>query len=205
MGTLRRQLSEIGQLDLMPKVLDEVGRTRAELGYPIMVTPYSQFVGSQAVLNVLAVQQGNARWSRMPDEILRYVLGHFGNPPGDIDPAVRQRAADAPRTRELDKPLPEPSLDQVRATVTKSLGREVADGEVLLRTVLPADQLDRMQAAGPAPQWSADNSANVVSASDFVDACLDLPNWRSIDVDVDGQRVSLRRENPSQATPGDSA
>lgn len=200
MGTLRRQLSEIGKLELLPRVLDEVGRTRAELGYPIMVTPYSQFVGSQAVLNVLAEQTGEARWSRMPDEILRYALGHFGTPPGDIDPEVRQRAADAPRTKELDKPLPEPTLEQVRAAVTKSIGREVSDDRVLLRTVLPGEQVDQMEAAGSAPTWSPDPTAGILTAADFVDAVLQLPNWRSLDVDLEGQRVSLRRP----ATPHDS-
>jgi oxaloacetate decarboxylase (Na+ extruding) subunit alpha len=202
MGTLRRQLSEIGQLDLLPRVLEEVGRTRAELGYPIMVTPYSQFVGSQAVLNVLAEQNGDARWSRMPDEILRYVLGHFGTPPGEINPEVRQRAADAPRTKELDKPLPEPSLDQVRAGVANSLGRTVPDDQVLLRTVLPADQVDRMEAAGPAPTWSPDTASGIRTATDFVDAALELPSWRSLDVDLEGHRVSLRRANTSHDTPG---
>lgn len=197
MGTLRRQLGEIGQLDLLPRVLDEVGRTRAELGYPIMVTPYSQFVGSQAVLNVLAVKGGDPRWSRMPDEILRYVLGHFGAPPGEIDPEVRQRAADAPRTKALDVPLPEPSLEEVRQAVTTSLGRAVPDDQVLLRTVLPADQLDRMEAAGPAPTWDPDAGANVRSAVDFVDAALKLPQWRSLDIDLDGERVSLRRTETS--------
>jgi oxaloacetate decarboxylase alpha subunit len=205
MGTLRRQLSEIGQLDLLPQVLDEVGRTRAELGYPIMVTPYSQFVGSQAVLNVLAVKGGDARWSRMPDEILRYVLGHFGTPPGEIAAEVRQRAADAPRTKELDKPQPEPSLEQVRSNVSASLGRKVPDDEVLLRTVLPADQLDRMQTAGPAPTWSPDRSAGVQSATEFIDAALELPNWRSLDVDLEGQRVSLRRSRTARSSPGGTA
>ena len=205
MGTLRRQLNEIGQLDLLPRVLEEVGRTRAELGYPIMVTPYSQFVGSQAVLNVLAERNGEARWSRMPDEILRYALGHFGAPPGEIDPEVRQRAADAPRTKELDKPLPEPSLEQVRAAVTKSVGRELPDAQVLLRTVLPGDQLDRMEAAGPAPTWSPDPTAQILTPADFVDAALELPNWRSLDVDLDGQRVALRRTATPHDSPGGTA
>jgi oxaloacetate decarboxylase (Na+ extruding) subunit alpha len=205
MGTLRRQLSEIGQLDLLPRVLEEVGQTRAELGYPIMVTPYSQFVGTQAVMNVLAVKGGDPRWSRMPDEILRYVLGHFGTPPGDIDAEVRQRAADSPRTKELDKPQPEPTLEQVRSTVTSTLGRDVSDDEVLLRTVLPSDQLDRMQAAGPAPAWSPDHAARAHTAAEFIDAALKLPYWRSLDVDLEGQRVSLRRSTTPQASPGGSA
>ena len=132
----------------------------------------------------------------MPDEILRYVLGHFGAPPGEIDPEVRQRAADAPRTKALDVALPEPSLEEVRQAVTTSLGRAVPDDQVLLRTVLPADQLDRMEAAGRAPTWDPDAAA-VRSAVDFVDAALELPRWRSLDIDLRGERVSLRRTETS--------
>ena len=49
MGTLKRQLSETKRLHLLPQVLEEVERVRADLGYPIMVTPFSQVVGTQAL------------------------------------------------------------------------------------------------------------------------------------------------------------
>ncbi|MCH1865499.1 hypothetical protein [Nocardioides sp. CFH 31398] len=197
MGTLRRQLSEIGQLDLLPAVLDEVGSVRAALGYPIMVTPYSQFVGSQAVMNVLARQAGQEPWSRMPDEVLRYLLGHFGEPPGPVDPEVASRAADNPRTRELDRPQAEPELADLRASVVEQTGRaDVGDGEVLLRTVLPAEQVDAI--VTPAPAWSAEAAGNdVTSAAEFVRAAGALPNWREIDVRLGDERVHLRREGAS--------
>lgn len=193
MGTLRRQLSEIGQLDLLPAVLDEVGSVRAALGYPIMVTPYSQFVGSQAVMNVLAVQSGGERWSRMPDEVLRYLLGHFGEPPGPVDPEVASRAADNARSRELDKPQAEPEVGDLRRTVAQQTGRDdVADREVLLRTVLPTEQVDAIVA--PAPTWSADGTpTDVTSAAGFIRAVGALPNWRELDVQLGDDRVRLSR------------
>lgn len=201
MSTLRRQLAEIGQTGLLPQVLDEVGLVRAELGYPIMVTPYSQFVGSQAVLNVLAQRDGQDRWSRMPDEILRFVLGQFGTPVGEIAPDVRERAASSSRTRELDVPQPEPTREQVRATVSRTLGREVDDDEALLRTVLPAAQLDAMEAAGPAPAWSPDPAPETVTAAQFVAQVGALPNWRSIDVRLGDEHVSLHRTTDEGSTP----
>ncbi|MFD4637111.1 biotin carboxyl carrier protein [Lentzea sp. NPDC058436] len=167
MGTLRRQLAEIGRPDLLSAVLDEVAVVREELGWPIMVTPYSQFVGSQAVLNVLAVRSGEARWSRMPDEVLRYLLGHFGTPPGDVDPEVADRASGHPRTRELDRPLPEPSQADLRADVAAQVGRPVVDGEVLLRTVLPAGQVDAIR---PAPRWTPSPEGRSVVPGEQVDA-----------------------------------
>lgn len=191
MGTLRRQLAEIRRTDLLPEVLDEAGRVRAELGYPIMVTPYSQYVGSQAVMNVLAGLAGAERWSRMPDEIVRYVLGHFGTPPAPVDPLVVERAKASPRYRELDRPQAEPSADEVRAKVSATLGRAADDREVLLRSVLPADQIDAMEAAGPAPAWSP--SPPVTTAAGFVAAVSALPNWRSLDVTLGDERILLRR------------
>lgn len=197
MGTLRRQLAEMGQEALLPQVLEEVGQVRAELGYPIMVTPYSQFIGTQAVLNVLAQQSGQDRWSRMPDEILRYLLGHFGVAPGPIDPDVRQRAAEAPRTKELDKPLPEPTIDDVRRAVpeyaeTGQAGGQLADRDILLRTVLPADQVAAMQDAGPAPTWDPEQ-LTASTAMEFIAAVQQLPRWQSLEVTRGGERISLRR------------
>jgi oxaloacetate decarboxylase alpha subunit len=193
MGTLRRQLQEIGQIGLLPHLLDEVRHVRAELGYPIMVTPYSQFVGSQAFMNVVAEQSGQPRWSRMPDEVLRYVLGQYGTPPGPLSDEVRERAAANPRTRELDQPVAEPTADEVRGRVRAALGHDVDDAEVVLRTVLPSDQVEAMHSAGPAPTWDPQHPQGVRDARTFVDAALTLPQWRSLDVELGEERVSLRR------------
>ena len=67
-STLRRQLAEIGMEHRWDEVLEELPRVREALGWPIMVTPLSQFVGVQAFLNVTSGE----RWSQFPDEIVRY-------------------------------------------------------------------------------------------------------------------------------------
>jgi oxaloacetate decarboxylase alpha subunit len=180
--------------DALPAVLAEIARVRAELGYPIMVTPYSQFVGSQAMLNVVGTRTGRARWSRLPDEVIRYVLGHFGTAPGEIAEVVRDAVAAAPRTRELDRPPAEPTVEEIRAQVAASLGRPVDDDEAVLRTVLPGEQLAAVQSAGPAPAWVDAGPGPAMSAADFVRAVEAIPGWRRIDVTVGDEHVSLRRE-----------
>jgi oxaloacetate decarboxylase alpha subunit len=199
MGTLRRQLEEQRMPDALPAVLAEIARVRAELGYPIMVTPYSQFVGSQAMLNVVGARAGQARWSRLPDEVIRYVLGHFGTPPGEIAEVVRDAVAASPRTRELDRPPAEPTIDEIRAQVASSLGRPVDDDEAVLRMVLPGDQLDAVERAGPAPAWvdpgdASARPAATMTAADFVRAVQAIPGWRRLDVTLGDEHVSLRRE-----------
>lgn len=142
MGTMKRQLAEIRRLDLLPKVLDEVEQVRAELGYPIMVTPFSQVVGTMALMNVM---QGE-RYKTIPDEVTRYVLGRFGQPTMPMDAAVEARIRDTKRARELEDEAHMASLDELRARI----GRGYSDEEFLLRAVMPSDQVDAMRAAGPA-------------------------------------------------------
>ena len=55
--------------------MTEIAQVRAELGYPIMVTPYPQMVIGQALANLLSAQAGNARYDNVPDQVIRYALG----------------------------------------------------------------------------------------------------------------------------------
>lgn len=194
MGTLRRQLSEIGMADRLPQVLDECVRVRADLGYPIMVTPFSQFVGSQALMNVLAAENGQDRYSRIPDEVMRFVLGHFGAPEGTIDPEVQTRVRDLPRAAELDRPVPEPSLEELRALHSTRHGRTLSDEDLLLAIVMPAEQLDPMYAAGPAPHWSpASPARGATDVASFIEAAHALPRWRSLRIASGPTRIALDR------------
>jgi oxaloacetate decarboxylase alpha subunit len=140
--TMKRQLTEIRQLDRLPEVFEETARVREELGFPIMVTPFSQVVGTQAVMNVLAGE----RYANVPDEVMRYMLGRFGSPPGRVDETVRDRVLSRPRAKEL---ADEPSMPDV-AELRRRIGTHLSDEEFVLRAVMPAAQIDAMIAAGPA-------------------------------------------------------
>ena len=144
MGTMKRQLAEMKRLHLLDQVLEEVEHVRADLGYPIMVTPFSQLVGSQALMNVLS----GKRYETVPDEVTRYVLGRFGAAAMPLDPQVEDRIKSSKRAKELDEEPRMGSLDELRAKV----GKGYSDEEFLLRAVMPADQVDAMKAAGPAPR-----------------------------------------------------
>ena len=88
LSNLDNQLREQGALDRYDEVLEEVPRVRAEMGYPPLVTPSSQIVGTQATLNVVTGE----RYSMIPTEIKQYVRGYYGRPPAEIDPEVRKKA-----------------------------------------------------------------------------------------------------------------
>ncbi len=83
-SNLRSQLEQQGALERLPEVLEELPRTRKDMGYPPLVTPTSQIVGVQAVLNVLAGQ----RYEMVTQETRDYVKGLYGRSPAPIDPKL---------------------------------------------------------------------------------------------------------------------
>ena len=82
-SNFRSQLDQQGALDKLPDALVEVSLVRKDLGYPPLVTPTSQIVGTQAVMNVLAGE----RYKIVPNEVRDYVRGFYGRSPAPIDPA----------------------------------------------------------------------------------------------------------------------
>ena len=133
--TTQRMLSELRRPELFEAALEEVTRVRAEMGYPIMVTPVSQFVATQAVMNVI----GGERWVNVSDEMVRYFLGHFFVPAAPVDPAVAERVLGSARAEEL-RDLQPLSLEGAR----ERLGTRISDEELLLRLTMPAEQVDAM-------------------------------------------------------------
>jgi oxaloacetate decarboxylase alpha subunit len=139
--TTRRQLAELKLENRFDEVMAEVERVRFELGSPIMVTPFPQIVTTQALFNVLAEE----RYSNIPDQAIRYVLGRFGRPTAAVDQNVLDRIMALPRTQEI---LQEPTmmtLKERRARFPASM----SDEEFLLRAVMPADQVDAMHTRAP--------------------------------------------------------
>lgn len=86
-SNLISQLQEQKALDRLKDVLEEIPKVRAEVGYPPLVTPLSQIVGTQAVLNILT----GKRWSVIPDEMKAYIKGLYGRAPGPIAPEIEEK------------------------------------------------------------------------------------------------------------------
>ena len=92
-SNLRHQLARVGLGDHMERALEEVVRVREELGYPIMVTPLSQFVGSQAAINIIVGE----RYKEVTDQVILYALGRWGREGSDsMDPGVKDRILGCP-------------------------------------------------------------------------------------------------------------
>jgi oxaloacetate decarboxylase (Na+ extruding) subunit alpha len=140
MSNFRLQLAQAGLSHLMQKLLEECARVRHELGFPIMITPFAQFVGTQAVLNVV---QGE-RYRTVPDEVKKYALGYFGKLLAPVDPDVLDRIVENGSRKIPLKPQPlPPAVDKLRSQYPNA-----PDDERILRFMFAGQQVDEMQAAG---------------------------------------------------------
>lgn len=142
-SNLEFMLSERGMAHRLEEVLEEVSVIREEWGYPVMITPFSQLVGTQAVLNVLLEE----RYKVATEEGIRYVLGHYGKTPAPVDPNVLDKMSALPEAKELlNWEQPQPSIEELR----KEVGRPgISDDELLLRVLFPAEHVEATIAAGP--------------------------------------------------------
>jgi len=161
----------------------------------VFVSP--DFLTADNLMNVLAATSGQERYSRIPDEVVRFVLGHFGTPEGEIAPEVLDKISRLPRARELAEPPVEKSLEQLHEEYSARLGRPLAEEELQLRIVLAEDLVDTMLAAGPAPRWSAGGVVRtgkaVASIPEFIRAAHELPNWKYLAVNFGTEKVELHR------------
>jgi oxaloacetate decarboxylase alpha subunit len=143
MTTLKRQLTEMKQQKRLPEVIDEVVQVRADLGYPIMVTPLSQFVATQATMNVINKQ----RYKVVPEGVMQYAAGWFGEPPMPIKQDVLDKISSQPAAKSIFKQeFPQPSVKEIRKSM--GIGPDVSDEEFLLRYCMTDKEVDEMLAAG---------------------------------------------------------
>jgi oxaloacetate decarboxylase alpha subunit len=125
----------MGRPELFPRVVEEAVRVREDLGWPIVVTPFAQYIVTQASINVITGE----RYSRITDEIVDLLHGEFGSMPGKIDEDLLDRASRTARARRV-RTEDEPTIAALRA----KLGPSLSDEDLLLRAVMPAEQVDAM-------------------------------------------------------------
>lgn len=140
-GTLKAQLEKHGMSHRLEEVFRETAVVRKELGYPGMATPFSQLVGIQAVLNIVT----GKRYETVPDEVIQYAAGYYGQTVAPIDANVLDKILSAPRARHiLASPPEQPTIEELR----RRYGTD-DDDELILRALVPQADIEKMRAAGP--------------------------------------------------------
>jgi oxaloacetate decarboxylase alpha subunit len=142
-SNLRHQLKLIGKEDHLAQTLEEAARVRADFGYPIMVTPLSQFVVSQAAINVIVGE----RYKEVTDQVIQYALGFWGiDAPALMDHDAKAKILNRSRAGDWQRwQPPDLSLREVRG---KFGGATVSDEELLLRVYAGADAVKALATAG---------------------------------------------------------
>lgn len=112
-SNLESQLTQLGAIDRLDEVLEEVPRVRADMGYPPLGTPFSQMCGTQASMNVITGE----RYKLMPKEVRAYVRGEYGRTPGEISEELKAKALVGDRKAITCRPadLIEPGYERIKA------------------------------------------------------------------------------------------
>lgn len=143
-SNLESMLSIRGEQHRLEEVLEETVVVRRELGYPVMITPLSQIVGTQAVMNVISGE----RYKLVPDEVFKYVLGWYGKTVAPVEPNVLDKILGSARGREFLKwQLPQPSVEELR----RQFDARLSDDQILLQIMLPEETADGIIALTSAP------------------------------------------------------
>ncbi|MFC1538689.1 pyruvate carboxylase subunit B [Candidatus Latescibacterota bacterium] len=146
-SNLRSQLSQQNALDKLYDVLDEVPRVRADLGYPPLVTPTSQIVGTQAVLNTLTGE----RYAMVPNEVKNYARGLYGRPPSKIAPEIMKKLIGD------EKPIthrPADDLEPILPKATENLDSSLIEHEedIISYCLFPETALEYLKWRKLAPE-----------------------------------------------------
>ncbi|PMR72761.1 pyruvate carboxylase subunit B [Billgrantia endophytica] len=141
-SNLQAQLAGMGMEHRLEELLEEAGRVRHDLGYPILVSPFAQYVATQAFLNITSKN----RYDAVADEIRQYVLGYFGAVPGEIAPNLFDRITrgQEPVTGRTGAYI-EPQLEGAR----RRRGPFKSDDDLLLSIFYDDKEYDALKSAGP--------------------------------------------------------
>ena len=140
-SNFKSSLADVGLEHKLKEVLDECGRVRCDLGWPMLITPFAQMVGTQALLNVL---QGE-RYSVVPNAVKKYALGYYGRllAPVQTD-ALDRIVSNGSKSISMIPSPPEPVVPRLRKAYPG-----ISDDDLLLRFMFPGTQVDAMFAQGP--------------------------------------------------------
>ena len=183
-SNLRSQLAAMQMAHRLPEILEETARVRQDLGYPILVSPFAQYIVTQAVLNVV---QGE-RYKTIPDEVRKYAMGFYGRlaaaPSDEFMNRANLRSGDVSTQRAgASVPAALPKLRQ-------ELGASASDEDLLLAAFYDRALLDQIERAPPPYRFS---TTPLLELMRFVESRGDLRHAR---IKFGGTEVSLSSKAP---------
>lgn len=141
-SNLKAQLASMGMEDRLHELLSEASRVRQELGYPILVSPFAQYIATQALLNITAKE----RYEIIADEIRQYVLGYFGEIPGHIEQNLFDKIT---RGKEPVTGRPGSYIENQLPEARRRCGASISDDDLLLSVFYDNREFNALKTAGP--------------------------------------------------------
>lgn len=149
---------ELTQDELLIKLFDEVAYIWPKVGYPCLVTPFSQYVKNLALMNVMQMEKGKARWSMIADDIWDMILGKAGRLPGEVAPELKKMAAEQGRKfSDTDPQANYPDeLDKYRKMMQEKGWETGQDDEELFEYAMHPSQYEAYKSGQAKAAFEAD-------------------------------------------------
>lgn len=174
---------------LLVKLFDEVAYVWPKVGYPCLVTPFSQYVKNLALMNVIQMEKGKARWSMIADNIWDMILGKSGRLPGEVAPELVEMAKEQGRVFETEDPqsyYPD-DLDTYRQKMQEKGWELGEDDEELFEYSMHPSQYEAYKSGKAKADFEADLAERKAKANGA--GAAELP--KSIKVSVNGQTYEV--------------
>ena len=195
----------ITQDDLLVKLFDEVEYVWPRLGYPPLVTPFSQYVKNVALMNVIQMEKGKERWSMLDENTWNMILGQQGQLLGPLDNDIINLAKMQNRTFFTGDPqeLYPDQLDMYRKKMNEKRWSTGQDDEELLEYAMHPTQYEAYK-SGEAKQKFEEDVYKKRNLKDHHEPIQShkLPDF--IDVDIKGEKYSVKISYPDQKIDNNS-
>ncbi|MFH5836513.1 pyruvate carboxylase subunit B [Proteiniclasticum sp. C24MP] len=164
LSNLMSQLQDAKMFHRFTEVLKEIPEVRKDMGYPPLVTPLSQMVGTQAVMNVISGE----RYKMIPNEIKTYLRGGYGNSPAPIDEEIMKKIL-GDEVVQPPRPVSDlsPVFDEAKKEMEAKLGRVAKDEEVLSYIMNPQQAILKPKTEAPETKSAAPVKENKNEVVEF--------------------------------------
>jgi len=201
------QLKGNGEIEKLYDVLEEIPRVRAEIGYPPLITPVGEIVGTQAIINVIT----DERWEIIPDEMRRYLNGDYGKLPGEVIPDILIRLEEEKKSLKFDR-IKSEHIDILKSSYEK--GKEALAGlakseeDIINYCIFPSQTLNLLSYREKRPR-KLFKEEEIKKASVGIDSqkvkdlikIIEQVDLEEITIEEDGKRISIRKTQKEEIPP----
>ena len=201
------QLKDKGEMENLFNVLEEIQSVREEIGYPPLITPVGEIVGTQAIINVML----DKRWEIIPDEMKNYLIGDYGKIPGEVIPNILIRLEKEKKSLKFDR-IKSEQIDILKSSYEK--GKEALAGlakseeDIINYCIFPSQTLNLLSYREKRPKklFKEEEIKKVPVGIDSKKVkdlikIIEQVDLEEITIEEDGMRISIRKTQKEEIPP----